>query len=78
VGKARIQPSSEASERFINSLGLCFTNKQYTSLESVARSKDSSLLRKFVTYGRKKFYNIGPMMKIFATHSLIVPKFKLL
>jgi hypothetical protein len=26
----------------------------------LARSKHSSLLRKFVTYGRKKLYNIGP------------------
>jgi hypothetical protein len=26
----------------------------------LARDKRSSLLRKVVTYGRKKFYNIGP------------------
>ncbi len=26
----------------------------------LARDKRSSLLRKFVNYGRKKFYNIGP------------------
>jgi len=29
-------------------------------LEKLAEDKRSSLLPKFVTYGRKKFYNIGP------------------
>ncbi len=29
-------------------------------LERLARDKHSSLLRKFVNYGQKKFYNIGP------------------
>jgi len=29
-------------------------------MERSARDKHSSLLRKFVNYGRKKFYNIGP------------------
>ncbi len=29
-------------------------------LEELAKDKHSSLLRKFVNYGRKKFYNIGP------------------
>jgi len=29
-------------------------------LESPAKDKHSSLLRKFINYGRKKFYNIGP------------------
>ncbi len=29
-------------------------------LERLAREKQSNLLRKFVTYGCKKFYNIGP------------------
>jgi hypothetical protein len=33
--------------------------QQSTSLERVARDKYSSLLRKFITYGCKKFYNIG-------------------
>jgi hypothetical protein len=31
-----------------------------TKLERVVRDKDSSLLRTFVNYGRKKFLNIGP------------------
>jgi hypothetical protein len=35
-------------------------SKNNTRLERVARSKRSSFLRKLVTYGRKKFNNIGP------------------
>ncbi len=35
-------------------------HKHYTRLESLARSKHSSNYEKFVAYGRKKFYNIGP------------------
>jgi hypothetical protein len=31
-----------------------------TRLEKLARDKHSSVLPKFVNYGRKKFYNIGP------------------
>jgi hypothetical protein len=34
--------------------------KQLTRLERLAKSKHSSLLQKFITYGRKMFYNIGP------------------
>ena len=29
-------------------------------MERLARDKHSSLLQKFVNYGQKKFYNIGP------------------
>jgi hypothetical protein len=29
-------------------------------LERPAKDKPSSLLQKFINYGRKKFYNIGP------------------
>ncbi len=36
------------------------TNKHQTRLERLARDKHSSLSRKFVNYGRKKFYRIGP------------------
>ncbi len=31
-----------------------------TRLEKFSRDKHSSLYRKFVNYGVKKFYNIGP------------------
>ncbi len=34
--------------------------KYWTRLESLTRDKHSSLLRKSVNYGRKKFHNIGP------------------
>ncbi len=36
------------------------TSKHKARLERLARDKRSSLLQKFVTYGRKQLYNIGP------------------
>ncbi len=36
------------------------TRKHQTRLERLARDKLSSLLRRSVNYGQKKFYNIGP------------------
>ncbi len=35
-------------------------HKHYTRLERLARDKQCSLLRKYINYGRKKFYRIGP------------------
>jgi hypothetical protein len=37
----------------------CLTCKQCVWLERLARDKHSSLLRKFLNYGRKKFYNLA-------------------
>ncbi len=34
-------------------------------MESLATDKHSSLLRKSVKYGRKKFYNIGPWLPVY-------------
>jgi hypothetical protein len=42
------------------------TNK--TMLERLARSKHFGVLRKFVTYGRKKFCNIGPWGLYYKTY----------
>ena len=36
-----------------------FSCKHWTRMERPARDKRSRLLRKFVNYGLKKFYNIG-------------------
>jgi hypothetical protein len=36
------------------------THKHWTRLNRLARDKPSSLLRKSVNYGRKKFYDTGP------------------
>jgi hypothetical protein len=36
-------------------------NKNKTRLETLARDKQSSQIRPFVNYGRKRFYNIGPL-----------------
>jgi hypothetical protein len=60
VGKARSLPYSVAPQSFFNRVGSCFTNRHWTRLEKLALGKHSSLLQKFVNYGRKKFYNIGP------------------
>jgi hypothetical protein len=32
-------------------------------LETLARDKQNSLLRKFVSYGRRKYYNIVPCLE---------------
>jgi hypothetical protein len=37
------------------------THKHKTRLERLARDKHSSLLRRFINYDRKQFYNIGRM-----------------
>jgi hypothetical protein len=58
-------------------VGSCFTNKHYTRLENLANDKSSNLVQKFVNYGRKKFYNIGPWAqgyKTFYVHKLRTKK----
>ncbi len=47
-------------ERCFTWVGSGLTHKHQTRLEKLGKDKRSSLLRKFVTYGRKKFYRIGP------------------
>jgi hypothetical protein len=42
------------------------THKLETTLETLAKDKHSSLLRKFVKCGRKKLYNIGPRPAVVA------------
>ena len=42
-----------------------------TRLERLATDKHSSLLRKFVNYGHKKFYSIGPAVRF---ESLLVER----
>ncbi len=42
----------------------------YTWLEKIAREKHSSLLWKFVNYGRKKFYYIGPGSRAVSPRSI--------
>ncbi len=40
------------------------THKHQTKLERLASDKHSSLLRKSVNYGRKKFYGLAPDVNI--------------
>ncbi len=47
-------------ERDSTEIGSVLSCKHQTRLLKFARDKHSSLLQKFVNYGRKKFYNIGP------------------
>ncbi len=60
VGEARSLPQSGATERWFTWVGSGLTCNHYTRMDRLARDKHSSLLRKFVNYGQKKFYNIGP------------------
>ncbi len=57
VGMARSLPQSGEVFHSGKLLDSC---KHYTILEKLARDEHSSLLQKIVTYGCKKFYNIGP------------------
>jgi hypothetical protein len=60
VGKARSIPYNGAPERCFIWLSSSLAYKQQTRLERLFTDKHASLLRKFVNYGQKKFYNIGP------------------
>ncbi len=66
-GKTRDLPQSRATERCFTWVGSGLTQKHYTRLERLARDKHSSLLRKSVTYGRKKFYSTGQWCDKFHT-----------
>jgi len=60
VGEARSLPYRGAPERCFTWIGSGHTCKHWTWLERLARDKHSSLLRKYVNYGSKKFYSTGP------------------
>jgi len=60
VCKAKSLPESGAPERCFTWTGSSLTRKHYTKLERIFRNKHSSLLRTFVIYEYKKFYNIEP------------------
>ncbi len=62
MGKARDVLQTAAPERCFALVGSGLPNKHYTWLEKLATDNSSSLIRKFVTYGRKKFDNIGPWL----------------
>ncbi len=61
VGEAR-KPTLEwrAPARSFTRAGSDLAHNHYTRLAILGRNKLSSLLRKSVNYGQKKFYNIGP------------------
>jgi hypothetical protein len=59
VDKARSLPYIETHEGCFTWVGSCLTCKHFNILERLSRDEHSCLLQKFVTYDRKKFYNIG-------------------
>jgi hypothetical protein len=61
VGKTRNLPYSGAPERFFNRVGSFFTSIHQLGWKGLPGNKHSSLLRQFINYGRKKFYNIDTM-----------------
>jgi len=68
VGKARGLPYSGPPEKCFTRVDDGLARKHWNRLEKLARAEHSSLLQKFVTYGRKKFYNIGHRTtKLFTT-----------
>jgi hypothetical protein len=73
VGEARSLPKSGAPEMCFTQVGSGLTCKHQTRLDSLARDKHSSLIRKIVNYDRKKFYRIGPCMRpmLMKKHSLV-------
>ncbi len=60
VGKAKAYARVEQLKCTSLVLGPGLSYKHWTRLERLVRDKHSSLLRKFVNYDRKEFYNIGP------------------
>ncbi len=60
-------PQSGAPERCFTQVVSILTHKHQTKLERSARDKHSSLLRTFVKYNHKKFYNIGPRCQCYKT-----------
>jgi hypothetical protein len=72
VGKARSQPKSGAPERYFTRAGSSLACKHYTRLERLATDKCYALFLKFVTYGCKKFYNIGPWSAVGSSEKKIL------
>jgi hypothetical protein len=47
---------------YLSLVGSGLTRKHLTRLKKLARYKHSSLLRKSVNYGHKKFFDTGPWL----------------
>ena len=63
VSKAKAYPSKTPFRFSLLGQASGLTHKRWPMLERPAMDKHSSLLRTFVIYGRKKFYNIDPRMQ---------------
>jgi hypothetical protein len=60
VGKVKSQPERGSSFRYSTWVGYSLSHTYKARLERLVSEKHSSLLRTFVNYERKKFYNFGP------------------
>jgi hypothetical protein len=56
--KVRSLPMSEVPEKYSTEIGSGLLRRHQTRLEKLARDKHSSLLRKSIKYGCKKFHNV--------------------
>jgi hypothetical protein len=61
VGKAKSLPKGSTFLVLNSRVGSGLTRHNYTLSERFAKDKYSNLLRSYVNYGRKKFYNTGPL-----------------
>ncbi len=68
----RVRSKPTRVKRLTRGLTLSLTRKHYIGLEWLSTDKHSSLVRKVVTYVRKKLYNIGSRFIMFS-----VPLFKM-
>jgi hypothetical protein len=62
VDETRSLPQSGAPAWCFTRVGSGLVCNHKIRLERLARDKHSSLLRKYINYGHKKFYNIGPCL----------------
>jgi len=72
AGKVKILPKVGASFKCSTWVGSSLSYKHKARLERFARDKHSSLLRKLVNYGHKKFYNIWPRSTVESFSSKIL------
>ncbi len=70
AGKARAFPSGIPFRYSTLGQAPGLAHKQYHRLERLARGKHYSSLQKFVTYGRKKFYIIGPRCQCYSAFTV--------
>jgi hypothetical protein len=72
ASKAKSSTKRGETERGSTWVGSGLAHKHYSRLERLARDKHSSLLRKSVHYGGKKFYSTGPRMALMVKIMILI------